>query len=73
MKAPRRTHAVDLLKELHWLPVKYRVEFKIATFVYKPMNLKEPKYLSEFCSIKRVQSIDKIGRSTTTTSSEIAM
>ena len=48
MEAPRRTHAVDLLKELHWLPVKYRVEFKIATFLYKSMSLKEPKYLSEF-------------------------
>ena len=47
MEAPRRTHAVDLLKELHWPPVKYRVEFKIATFVYKSMSLKERKYLSE--------------------------
>ena len=47
MEAPRRTQAVDLLKDLHWLLVKYRVEFKIATFMYKSMNLKEPKYLSE--------------------------
>ena len=25
VEAPRMTRAVDLLKELHWLPVKYRV------------------------------------------------
>ena len=47
MEDPRRTHAVDLLKELHSHPVTYRVEFKIVTFVYKSMSLKEPKYLSD--------------------------
>ena len=39
MEVPMRMHAYDQLNKLHWLPVKYRVNFKIATLVFKTMNL----------------------------------
>ena len=59
MEAPRRTHAVDLPKELHWLSVTYRVEFKIATFVYKSMSPKQPKYLSELLHQKECSRLTR--------------
>ena len=31
-----------LLKKLHWLPVKSRINFKIATLIYKCIYFKQP-------------------------------
>ena len=36
-----------LLKSLHWLPVKYRLDFKILLLTYKCLNGHAPEYLSE--------------------------
>jgi hypothetical protein len=36
-----------ILKERHWLPVKYRVKFKICLLVYKCLHGIGPHYLSE--------------------------
>ena len=33
------------LKELHWLPVALRIEFKILTLVWKCLNNEAPAYL----------------------------
>ena len=35
------------LRELHWLPVQYRVKFKILLLVYKSLINKGPAYLKE--------------------------
>ncbi len=35
------------LKELHWLPVSYRIKFKILLLVYKSLNNRGPMYLKE--------------------------
>ncbi len=35
------------LKDLHWLPIEKRIEFKIATITYKCLNELAPPYLSE--------------------------
>ena len=42
----RRDHITPLLKELHWLPVKFRCEYKIATLVYRHFDGTLPSYLS---------------------------
>ena len=34
-KSPPFTHSVSLLRSLHWLPVKFRVDFKICLLTYK--------------------------------------
>ena len=39
-------HVTEVLKDLHWLPVKKRVIFKILLLTYKCVNL-SPKYLCE--------------------------
>ena len=44
---PKLAHITWLLRELHWLPVKFRVEFKIALLVFKTLNGLAPQYLSE--------------------------
>ena len=35
------------LKKLHWLPVRYRVQFKIGLITYKIINQDQPVYLRE--------------------------
>ena len=35
-----------VLKDLHWLPMIKRIEFKLATIVFKVRQLKQPEYLS---------------------------
>ena len=39
------THALPLLESLHWLPVRQRVEFKLALLVYKTGSTGTPSYL----------------------------
>ena len=43
----RRTHADDLLAQLHWLPVSYRIEYKIALITYKALEFGQPRYLGD--------------------------
>lgn len=40
----RRNYISPILATLHWLPVKFRIDFKIAVFVYKAVT---PKYISD--------------------------
>ena len=35
------------LKELHWLPVQYRIDFKLLLLCYKSLNGHGPEYLKE--------------------------
>ena len=41
-----RNSMTKCLKELHWLPIKLRIQFKILTIVYKCLNDCGPKYLT---------------------------
>ena len=36
-----------LLQNLHWLPIEWRVHFKLATLTYKALHTGQPPYLSE--------------------------
>ena len=38
-RSPRFSRSVPLLKSLHWLPVRYRIIFKICTITFQPNNL----------------------------------
>ena len=40
-------HITPVLTSLHWLPVRYRIQFKILTFTFKSLNSLAPPYLSE--------------------------
>ena len=41
------SHITPQLKKLHWLPVRYRVQFKIGLITYKILNQGQPVYLRE--------------------------
>ena len=46
-------HITPSLIDLHWLPVEYRIRFKILSLVYKAINGFSPSYISNllsFCS-----------------------
>ena len=40
-------HISPVLKQLHWLPVRYPIVFKILLLVYKALNGTAPSYISE--------------------------
>ena len=46
------TCITPVLVDLHWLPIKYRIEFKIALLVYKALNEMSPIYISELLVLK---------------------
>ena len=43
----KREHITPVLKELHWLPVNRRIEYKILLFTYKSLIGEAPPYISE--------------------------
>ena len=38
-------HITPVLRELHWLPIKQRITYKILLLTYKAMNGMAPKYI----------------------------
>ena len=49
-------HITPVLKELHWLPIHYRIVFKILLLVYKSLNGASPSYLAKqlrYCAHSR--------------------
>ena len=47
LKKSMHDHVTPCLIYLHWLPVKYRIDFKIAVLAFKCLNGLAPKYLSD--------------------------
>ncbi|KAK2171994.1 hypothetical protein NP493_1003g00012 [Ridgeia piscesae] len=46
-RSPRSDSGTTLLRELHWLPIVCRVDFKLLVFTYKAMHNDAPVYLCE--------------------------
>ena len=53
VRKTKRDSISTILKQLHWLPVRQRISFKIATLVYKCLNNSGPSYLSEMLTIRQ--------------------
>uniref|UniRef100_A0A669DDM8 Reverse transcriptase domain-containing protein n=1 Tax=Oreochromis niloticus TaxID=8128 RepID=A0A669DDM8_ORENI len=47
----KRDHITPVLCSLHWLPVAFRIDFKILLLVFKVLNSTAPPYLAELLSI----------------------
>jgi len=41
----------DMLRQLHWLPVRQRIDFKVMVLVYKLLHRLTPPYLSDDCQL----------------------
>ena len=53
---PKFCHITPILKELHWLPVRARIEFKILFITFKAIKGLAPKYLSDLREILQMSS-----------------
>ena len=49
----KKAHVTQLLKKVHFLPVEYRIMFKIALLTYKCVNNLAPSYLKELITIRK--------------------
>ena len=45
-------HNYPVLRQLHWLPVWQRAEFRIATLVYRSLSGNPPGYLADDCQLE---------------------
>ena len=48
---PRTCHITPILKDLHWLPIKYRIEFKIVLLTFKCLYGLAPQYLVDLIAV----------------------
>ena len=46
LRAPRFSSSLPLVKQLHWFPVTYRINFKLSTFTYRALSTQQPPYLA---------------------------
>ena len=51
-KEQKFCHVTPLIYELHWLPIRYRIEFKILLITFKILNFLAPTYLSSLISLR---------------------
>ncbi|KAJ7986053.1 hypothetical protein DPEC_G00346820 [Dallia pectoralis] len=47
----KRSHITPVLRSLHWLPVRFRVEYKVLLFVFKAINGMAPAFLAELITV----------------------
>ena len=46
-KVTRFSRSVPILKRLHWLPVKFRIHFKICAITFRTLKENQPAYLAD--------------------------
>ena len=57
LKQSKRDHVTTLLKELHWFPVKYRIQYKLVTLAFRHFDGTLPPYLSSLCTYQPSRSL----------------
>ena len=46
-RTPKTEHITPILKDLHWLPIKQRIEFKILMMAFKAIHNMSPQYMRD--------------------------
>ena len=46
-RTPKREHMTPVLRDMHWLPIIKRVQFKILLIVLKSLHCEAPSYLCD--------------------------
>ena len=46
-RSRRSEHITPVLAKMHWLPIQYRIQFKLALLTFKVMTTQTPDYLTE--------------------------
>ena len=52
-RSRKHEHITPVLKTLHWLPIKARIEYKILLITYKAINGLAPNYISSLLELYR--------------------
>ena len=50
-RTSRHSHITPVLHDLHWLPIKARLDYKILTYTYKAIHDQAPAYMSEMVQV----------------------
>ena len=50
-RSPPRTRSIPLLHRLHWLPMKFRIQFKINLLTFKALSMSQPSYLHNLLTV----------------------
>lgn len=50
-QTPRYERITPVMRSLHWLPVKYRIKFKVLLLVYKALNGLAPSYIRDMLKL----------------------
>ena len=51
-QAPRFCYITQLMQELHWLPVKEHISFKILLLTFKAIHRMAPEYIQDLIMLK---------------------
>ena len=51
-RSSRADDITPVLADLHWLPVQYRIQFKIAVTAFKVLTTREPQYLADLIELR---------------------
>ena len=58
-KIPKVSYITDILKDLHWLPIRQRITFKILLFTYQAYHNTAPDYLCQlitpYCNARSIR------------------
>ena len=54
LRAPRFSPSLPLLRQLHWLPVSYRINFKLSTLTYCALSTQQPPYLASLLHLSNI-------------------
>ena len=54
LRVPRFSPSLPLLKQLHWLPVSYRINFKLSTLAYRALSTQQPPYLASLLHLSNI-------------------
>ena len=54
LQKSKRQHVTPLLKQLHWLPIQTRIDYKLATLAFRHFDGSLPQYLSSRLDIYRL-------------------
>ena len=49
-----RAPSLPLLKQLHWLQVNYRIQFKLSTLTYRALAIHQPHYLASLLHFSNI-------------------
>ena len=59
-RAKKRNHITPVLKQLHWLPIAYRIKYKVALTTFKSLKGLAPPYITRLLPQVRRTRHDKL-------------